>query len=293
MAAGRPAVVVDSGGPAETAIDGVTGFGASTHRGEAFADAPIKIDSRSPRRPAAHLPCGSQIASVLRAFSRHASGTRLESISSSGKSGIGNGMTGWLGDKSATQDTDNDFHDAASMRRDVARGDALAMGGADSYFAGRPGLSRLAACDGQLPRADWHYRRLGADYSDTGSGKIVRAWPLVPDAARTQWLRRTGLIAFYYLVKKLPGHKRPIIRGSEIAGESTATLKSIHVQALTLSSHLSAHISRTYADSISNTNFSRRDGTQSCDGIRRRGCLRIALRHCVRLPPLAWLSMLK
>ena len=76
MAACRPVVVVDSGGPAETVIDGVTGF-VRPPTAEAFADALIKLISD----PAAAQRIGRAGRDHVRArFSRHAFGTRLEHI---------------------------------------------------------------------------------------------------------------------------------------------------------------------------------------------------------------------
>ena len=86
MAAGRPVVVVNSGGPAETVIDGVTGF-VCPPTAEAFADALARLIAD----PAAAQRMGRAGREHVRArFSRHAFGTRLEQILEQ-ELGTGNG----------------------------------------------------------------------------------------------------------------------------------------------------------------------------------------------------------
>lgn len=76
MAAGRPVVVVNSGGPPETVIDSVTGF-VRPPTPQAFADALVKMISD----PAAAQRMGrAGREHVGTRFSRHAFGTRLERI---------------------------------------------------------------------------------------------------------------------------------------------------------------------------------------------------------------------
>jgi len=76
MAAGRPVVVADSGGPAETVVEGVTGFVRSP-TAEAFADALARLIVD----PAASRNMGrAGREHVLARFSRHAFGLRLERL---------------------------------------------------------------------------------------------------------------------------------------------------------------------------------------------------------------------
>ncbi len=76
MAAGRPVVVADSGGPAETVVEGVTGF-VRPPTAQAFADALARLIVD----PAAARDMGRAGREHVRArFSRHAFGLRLERL---------------------------------------------------------------------------------------------------------------------------------------------------------------------------------------------------------------------
>lgn len=89
MAAGRPVVVVNSGGPAETVVDGVTGF-VRPPTAEAFADALVKLISD----PATAERLGRAGREHVRErFSRRAFGIALERILEQ-TLGIGNGSGG-------------------------------------------------------------------------------------------------------------------------------------------------------------------------------------------------------
>jgi alpha-1,3/alpha-1,6-mannosyltransferase len=76
MAAGRPVVVVNCGGPAETVVDGVTGF-VCPPTPQAFASALARLI----RDPAGAQCMGRRGRQhVVARFSRHAFGVRLERL---------------------------------------------------------------------------------------------------------------------------------------------------------------------------------------------------------------------